>query len=271
MAALHENEAYDYSYVDATARIALYDDMKSAPRVTEITPDTTNEFIEHLTTTIYEQSRLVGGKVPYTLIREVSENFIHAQFREIVVSILDDGNTIRFADQGPGISEKERAQKPGCSSAIEPMKKYIRGVGSGFPIVKDYLDDRDGSIMIEDNLVSGAVVTISLDKNRRPASQAPSAGVHETAPYQPTAYAPQRTPAPLPPIPLSERERTFLLALLEEGELGVTELKDLTDTAASTAFNTLKKLEEAGLVEKTTGKKRGLTELGYQLAAQIRS
>ena len=60
----------------------------------------------------------------------------------------------------------------------------------------------------------------------------------------------------LPPIPLTEREKKFLLALLHEGELGVTELKDLTDTAASTTFNTLKKLEEAGLVEKTVGKKR---------------
>ena len=128
---------FDYSFVDATARIALYDDLKSAPRITEISPAPTNEFVEHLTTTIYEQSKLVGGKVPYTLIREVSENFIHAQFKEIVVSILDNGNTIRFADQGPGIREKEKAQEPGFSSAIEPMKKYIRGVGSGFPIVQD--------------------------------------------------------------------------------------------------------------------------------------
>ena len=155
---------FDFSFVDAIARVALYDDMKSAPRITKVEPAPTNEFIEHLTTTIYEQSRLAGGKIPYTLIREVSENFIHARFKEIVVSILDDGNTIRFADQGPGIQEKEKAQQPGFSSAIEPMKDYIRGVGSGFPIVKDYLDDREGSIVIEDNIVSGAVVTISLEK-----------------------------------------------------------------------------------------------------------
>ena len=155
---------FDYSFVDAIARVALYDDLKSAPRITKVSPAPTDEFIEHLTTTVYEQSKLAGGKIPYTLIREVSENFIHAQFREIVVSILDDGNTVRFADQGPGIQEKEKAQQPGFSSAIEPMKDYIRGVGSGFPIVRDYLDERDGSIVIEDNLTSGAVVTISLVK-----------------------------------------------------------------------------------------------------------
>ena len=207
---------FDFSFVDAVARVALYDDMKSAPRITKVEPAATNDFIEHLTTTIYEQSRLAGGKIPYTLIREVSENFIHARFREIVVSILDDGNTIRFADQGPGIQEKEKAQQPGFSSAIEPMKDYIRGVGSGFPIVKDYLDDREGSIVIEDNIVSGAVVTISLEK-------------------KPSKEGRQQSPAVImPTIPLSERERTFITIIAAEGALGVTDLVELTGNANST-------------------------------------
>ena len=94
---------------------------------------------------------------PYTVIREVSENFIHARFAEIIVSILDEGNTIRFADQGPGIMMKDKAQLPGFTSAIEPMKHYIRGVGSGLPIVKEYLDFSHGTISIEDNLGTGAV------------------------------------------------------------------------------------------------------------------
>ena len=249
-----EHIGFDYSYVNATARVALYDDMKSAPRITKVEPANTNEFIEQLTTTVYEQSKLAGGKIPYTLIREVSENFIHAQFREIVVSILDDGNTIRFADQGPGIREKEKAQQPGFSSAIEPMKDYIRGVGSGFPIVKDYLDDKDGSIVIEDNLTSGAVVTISLVKKPKP-SQESERGV--------------KSAIPLPRIPLSEREKSFIRLLQREGELGVTELKDLSGTPLSTTYNTLGKLEEAGIVEKLPGKKRTLSELGYQVAAAL--
>lgn len=248
-----EHTDFDYSFVDATARVALYDDLKSAPRITKVSPAPTDEFIEHLTTTVYEQSKLAGGKIPYTLIREVSENFIHAQFKEIVVSILDGGNTVRFADQGPGIQEKEKAQQPGFSSAIEPMKDFIRGVGSGFPIVRDYLDERDGSIVIEDNLTSGAVVTISLVK-KKPERKA--AGT--------TA-----TPPPLPRIPLSQREREFVMLLQREGELGVTELRDLSETPASTTYNTLCKLEEAGLVEKASNKKRMLSELGYQVAATI--
>lgn len=246
--------AFDYTFVDAVARVALYDDLKSAPRITEIAPAATNDYIEHLATTVYEQSRLAGGKVPYTAIREVSENFIHAQFREIVVSILDDGNTIRFADQGPGISEKEKAQQPGFTSATEPMKSFIRGVGSGLPIVREYLEDREGSIVIEDNLNSGAVVTISLVPQREK-KEAPS---------------PQPVPAALiPKIPLNDRQQTFLKILLHEEELGVTEISTLTGIGVSSAYNTFQKLEESGLVESLPNKKRILTQIGRQVALSL--
>lgn len=251
-------EIFDYSYVDAIARIALYDDMKSAPRITKVEPAPTNDYIEHLTTTIYEQSKLAGGKIPYSVIREVSENFIHAQFREIVVSILDDGNTIRFADQGPGITEKEKAQEPGFSSAIEPMKNYIRGVGSGFPIVRDYLGDRDGSIVIEDNLTTGAVVTISLVAKPTPQPL-----------REPVSTLPEQQGSLIPRIPLTYREQDFLKILLHEGEVGISDMSKLTETAVSTAHNTFKKLEEDGLVERLPNKKRSLTTIGQQVAMTL--
>ena len=43
------------------------------------------------------------------------------------------------------------------------MKGYIRGVGSGLPIVCDYLDFTHGSISIDDNIGQGTVVTISTN------------------------------------------------------------------------------------------------------------
>lgn len=248
--------SFDYSFVDAIARIAFYDDMKSAPRITKIQPAPTNDFIENLTTTIYQQCKQSGGKIPYSVIREVSENFIHAQFKEIVVSILDDGNTIRFADQGPGIAEKEKAQEPGFSSAIEPMKEFIRGVGSGFPIVRDYLGDREGSIVIEDNLTKGAVVTISLVSKPKP---------------EPVAYKVPERPVGtiIPRIPLTDREQSFLKFLLHEGDLGVSDMSELAETAVSTTHNTFKKLEEDGLVEKTPNRKRSLTAIGLEIARTL--
>ncbi len=155
---------YDYTYVSSVARIACYDDLMSAPRITEIQPAPTADFINALSSAIYEQAHQWDSHIPYTVIREVAENYIHARFTEMIVSILDRGNTIRFADQGPGIPFKDRVQMPGFSSATEPMKRYIRGVGSGLPMVKEYLEFNHGTITIEDNLGTGAVVTIGFDR-----------------------------------------------------------------------------------------------------------
>lgn len=157
-----EAEGFDYSFVDTVGNIAIYDDLLSGPRVVKVQPADTATYIEALASGIYEYAREAGGSIPYTVIREVSENFIHAQFKEVLVTIRDKGNTISFADHGPGIPSKDKAQMPGFSSAVEPMRNYIRGVGSGLPIVREYLESSHGTITIEDNLGTGAVVTISL-------------------------------------------------------------------------------------------------------------
>ncbi len=243
----------DYAYVHTIARIACYDDLRSAPHIIEISPAPTAEFIENLATSIYDQAHLAGGSIPYTIIREVAENFIHAWFTEIVVSIMDGGNTIRFADQGPGVSQKDKAQLPGFTSATEPMKRYIRGVGSGLPIVKEYLDISHGTITIEDNIATGAVITISM-------APAKSAG--------PTASSQNQT-ARLLVAQLTQRERDFLSLFLDEGALGVTDIARLTETPVSTTHVTLKKLEENGFVEKAAGQKRILTDLGYRAASSL--
>lgn len=312
-------EPYDFSFVDAVARIALYDDLRSAPRVTEVKPAPTDQFIENLAATIHEQARSSGGSIPYTVIREVSENFIHAQFTEIVVTILDRGNTIRFADQGPGIPNKEKAQLPGFSSAREPMKQFIRGVGSGLPIVKDYLEYSNGSITIEDNLDRGSVVTLSMNPQFTPQAQPqmqPQAQPYgQQAPYgqpmQPAQGFPQQAYAPQPQAAgfqqgfapqngaygqpqfmqpaqavqeapqqdfphvaavlaqMNERERSYLKLFSVEGELGVTEIANLTGDANSSIYNALTKMEESGLVEKTPRKKRMITEVGRQIAETL--
>lgn len=268
------SETFNYDYVNTTARIALYDDLQSTPRVTKIEPARTNDYIGKLAATIHEQSKLMGGKIPYSMILEVAENFIHAQFREIVVSILDGGNTIRFADQGPGIADKEKAQQPGFSSAIEPMKEYIRGVGSGLPIVRDYLDRQEGTIMIEDNLTSGAVVTISLAPERSQAAhqtQQPPFAQQTLGSQTPGGLAPvaQAQPYQLPKIPLSERQEHYLKLLYREGELRVTDFIQMTGDGNSTVSNNLDKLRQSGLVELLPNKRRALTALGQQIAANL--
>lgn len=246
-----ENKEFDFNYVHTPARVACYDSLMTAPRITEIAPGPTAEYIEHLTTTIYEQSHMAGGSIPYTTIREVSENFIHARFSEIIVSILDQGNTIRFADQGPGIPQKEKAQMPGFSSAVEPMKRYIRGVGSGLPLVREFLNSAHGTITIEDNIKTGAVVTISLNQKQ------------EEKPVK-KEESPVQTPSPV----LTERQKTIMKILASQGLLGVSKISDFADIPVSSCSNELAKLQEASIVE-MVGKKRQLTDYGKKICQQI--
>ena len=238
---------FDYSHIFVPARIAIYDSLKTAPRVIEIDGGPTHEYIERIASMTFRSAKELGGTIPYTVIREVSENFIHARFQEVVVSILDDGNTIRFADQGPGIPNKDLAQEPGVSSAIEPMKRYIRGVGSGLPIVKDYLDTTHGYIEIEDNINQGAVVTISLVGPR---------GMNSTAL--------EETQLP----PLTDNERAVLKALAPSKTLGVTEMNRETGIAVASIHTAFSKMEEAGLVQKV-GKKRTLTDEGRRVCLSL--
>lgn len=240
------SQSFDYHHITTPARIAIYDSLKTAPRVIQVQGGPTHEYIEHIASLTYKNAKEAGGMIPYTVIREVSENFIHANFNEVVVSIFDQGNTIRFADQGPGIKHKDLVQEPGFSSAIEPMKRYIRGVGSGLPIVKDYLSTSHGHIEIKDNVNQGSVVTISLVASRTTDEEIEAAQIPD----------------------LTENEVAVLKALLPNNTLGVSEVSKATDIAVASVHTAFSKMEEAGLVEKVN-KKRTLTPRGTQVALSL--
>ena len=148
--------------VSNPARIAVFDDPAAAPRVVVVQPKDIRTYLEEVTATVTRLAKEQGGRISFTVIREVVENLVHAYFIEHTISILDGGNTIRFSDQGPGISEKSRALEYGTTSATEEMKRYIRGVGSGLPYAQQYMEDHGGTLTIEDNIHSGTIVTISL-------------------------------------------------------------------------------------------------------------
>ena len=170
--------------VSTPARIAVYDDAAAAPRVVMVEPKDVRSFLEEITATVNRLSHEQGGTIPFMVIREIVENFIHAYFKAPTITILDGGNTIRFSDQGPGIKQKDLALEYGTSSATEEMKHYIRGVGSGLPYAQQYMVDKGGSLDIEDNLGGGTVVTISTHPGEEPPTpQAPMAGAY-AQPYQ---------------------------------------------------------------------------------------
>ena len=174
------------------ARIAVYDDASAAPRVVVIEPCDVRDYLEQITAEVSRLAREQGGSIPFMVIREIVENFIHAYFQAPTITILDGGNTIRFSDQGPGIKSKSLALEYGTSSATEEMKYYIRGVGSGLPYVQQYMSDKGGSLEIEDNIAGGTVVTISTHprEEARDISGVESAEAAATAPNFSAAPAP---------------------------------------------------------------------------------
>lgn len=283
-----EAEFFDFTFVYTTARIAVYDDLMSAPRIVEVEPDETSAYIEHLSQAVYQQSQAQGGSIPYTVIRELSENFIHARFAEVVISIFDHGDTIRFADQGPGIAHKTQAQQPGFTSASESMKDYIRGVGSGLPLAREYLSFSGGSLSIEDNMGTGAVVTISLarklspveedsersDKARQQESFAqhasdPASHRRENRAESEDMIGESAQGFKMPA--LSERQKRILGLFTTHGALGVTDIVKLTSMPQSSVHKELTHFENEGILEKTAGQKRVLTQFGREVADRLES
>jgi DNA-binding transcriptional ArsR family regulator len=234
--------------VPTGARIAVYDTLAAAPRVEDVAGQGLADAIEQLASRTYNIARERGGTVPYTIIREVSENLIHAGFSEVVVTILDDGNTVRFADQGPGIPDKEKAFLPGFSTATAEMKRVIRGVGSGLPIVRETLAFAGGAVEVEDNLGTGTVVTL------RAAPPAPAV---------PEVESPVRAPR------LNDRQKQVLSLIVEMGSLGPSAVSRELAVAVSTAYRDLASLEEAGLIEADDTGKRALTGFGVACLDQI--
>jgi anti-sigma regulatory factor (Ser/Thr protein kinase) len=233
------------SSAPAGARIAVYDSLAAAPRVEEINAADLSEAIEKVASRTYNIAHERGGGVPYTIIREVAENLIHAGFSEVVVTILDDGNTVRFADQGPGIPDKERAFLPGFSTATAEMKRHIRGVGSGLPIVKECLGFAGGTVDVDDNLGRGTVVTLRV--------AARTAHVEE-----------ERLQGPPPPR-LTGRQKQVLSLVMELGTAGPSVVARELAVGLSTAYRDLASLEEVGLIVADESGKRTLSERGVAL------
>lgn len=226
------------------ARIAVYDSLTAAPRVESVAVDDTSSFIDALAARVFGLAKESGGCVPFTVVRELTENYIHAGFEEAVVTVLDGGNTIRFSDQGPGIPDKERVFSPGFSTASKDMKRVIKGVGSGLPIAKECLQFSGGSISVEDNLGRGTVVTVRMDKQVSSPIPAASEGGIPSGPR------------------LSMRQKQVLSLVMELGSVGPTVAAKELGVGLSTAYRDLASLEDLGLLMCDESGKRVLTQDG---------
>jgi hypothetical protein len=268
------------------SRIAIYDNMRSIPRIIDYSHDSIQGFIDELPQKIYAFSHELGGKIPYTILKEIIENLIHAKFKEIIVTIMANGNHILISDQGPGITDKDKVFFPGFTSASQSMKKYIRGVGSGLPIVKEVIVFSGGHIDVEDNIRSGTVVSLRLESppesfkniredgnNNMTAAPAPPGGHLNPQPDNSETQKPENTikNEALPDkqlhdnfenLKLSIRQTKILSIVLELEETGPSKISKELNLSLATSFRELTVLESAGLLTITGAGKRKLTTMG---------
>jgi anti-sigma regulatory factor (Ser/Thr protein kinase) len=236
---------------DTEVRLAIYDSPLAAPQVISLRGDDFHTLVGELAARTYQVSRERGGRVPFVVIREIVENLIHAYFHNATITVLDGGNTIRIADQGPGIADKEHALMPGFSTASATMRRYIRGVGSGLPVANEQMHFLGGTLTIEDNLDRGTVVTLRARREPEPAAAAPA------------------EPPPSRQPDVSARQKKVLLLIAELGAAGPTTIARELDMSHSTAYRELQALQSLNLI---TGKGRGkrtLTEEGIAYLDEV--
>jgi hypothetical protein len=229
-------------------RLAVYDSLLAPPQVISLSAEDFNELVGELASKTHNYARERGGKIPFVVIREIVENLIHAYFQNAVVTIMDDGNTIRISDQGPGIRDKDRAFLPGFTTATREIRQFIKGVGSGLPVAREQLAFLGGAISIEDNLEHGTVVTLRI-------SPAPQGAPMPSLPPTPPERI-QETPR------ITDRQRKALLLIAELGSAGPSTIAKELGVSTSTAYRELDALAKIQLVASRGAGKRTLTEEG---------
>jgi len=259
-----EQEVINY----ISGRIAIYDNMLSIPRVVEINYDSITRFLDETPQRIYSISHELGGKIPYTIIKEVVENLIHANFTEIIITILNNGNHIIISDQGPGIADKEKAFLPGFTSATSVMKKYIRGVGSGLPIVKETIFFSGGSVDISDNIKKGTVISLKIGTANDKAVFDSLSTIKDLADIE-TPVLEKKEPENLiklnegfTNIKLTIRQKKILSLVLELEETGPAKIAKELGFSLSTSYRELILLENEKLLTLAESGKRKLSAKG---------
>jgi anti-sigma regulatory factor (Ser/Thr protein kinase) len=233
-------------------RIAVYVDPHSPPQVVTIadqplTEESLPQLMEAIAARAHSLAKQQGGRLPLGLFRELVANLVHASFADVIVTILDEGNTVRVSDRGPGIPDKQAALRAGFTSANVTTRRFIRGVGSGFSVVTEMLADLGGTLQIEDNLGQGTVVTARVPREN-----------HDSL-----------APDSLPSYNLPERQLKILLLTVELAPVGPTRVAQELGVSTSTAYRDLISLEEAGYVTSGDSGHRSVTDHGLAYVTSV--
>lgn len=240
-------------------KIAVYP-KSGEPEVSEVSAASPRAASEKFSRLIMEKVRDFGGRVPEEALRELIENLVHAEFRGVVVSVLEDGNVVRISDKGPGIEHKERAFEFGFWGATPEAVREIRGVGAGLGIARAAAEKAGGTVEVEDNIGGGTVATVSV-------GEAVEEKEDGKLPVRPVLQ--RKYPDAVPKMNISERQEKVLITVLECGEVGPSTVAEKLEISVSTAYRDLSVLEEHGLVAGDESGKRIITPLGRDLIENI--
>jgi DNA-binding transcriptional ArsR family regulator len=239
-------------------RIAVYP-RSGEPEVTEVAAANPGAATTKFTRFVMDEVREAGGGVPEESVREVVENLVHADYRGVVISVLDGGDVVRVSDKGPGVQHKERAMEFGFSGATPEALREIRGVGAGLGIARASAEKVGGTVTVEDNIGGGTVATISVPGDEAAPKEQ---GAAQLSP-------PRRYPDGVPRMNISERQQKVLITVLECGEVGPSTVAERLEISVSTAYRDLSVLEEHGLVVTDESGKRIISPLGKDLVEAI--
>ncbi|NLK08875.1 MAG: hypothetical protein GX316_09315 [Firmicutes bacterium] len=133
------------------------------PEIASIQGASPQDFIDKLTTRACQILGRANSPIPPFILEELITNLCHADFKQPVITIYNDGHSLSISDQGPGIADKEKALQAGYYGR-EPRYAIadMRGVGMGLPMVCKAIEPLNGRISITDNLGGGTVVQISI-------------------------------------------------------------------------------------------------------------
>lgn len=241
-------------------KVAVYP-KDGEPEVSEVSAASPHAAIRKFLGIVMEEVRASGGGVPEEALRELIDNLIHAGFRGVVISVLEEGNVVRISDRGPGIEQKERVFEFGFSGATPEAIREIRGVGAGLGIARAAAEKVGGTVTIEDNIGGGTVATVLVDKTAL-----------RSRPAQPPAISltsQRKYPDAVPRMNISERQQKVLITVLECGEVGPSTVAEKLEISVSTAYRDLSVLEEHGLVIGTDSGKRTITPLGRDVVESL--
>lgn len=236
-------------------RIAVYPE-DSRPEVVEAAASSPGAATVKFSKLVMER---VEGEIPEEAVREIVENLIHAGYRGVVISILNNGSVVRVSDKGSGIESKSRAMEFGFSGATPETLGRIRGVGAGLGIAKAAVERVGGTVTIEDNIGGGTVATISVP--------AEGSTREENSPAEKPPR--RRYPDAVPKMNISERQQKVLITVLECGEVGPSTVAEQLEISVSTAYRDLSVLEEHGLIVAAESGKREMSPLGRDLVEAI--